>query len=334
MKNLKINTAVLFALVFFVFTANGLAQTNTDDQPIKVSTVLVNIPVIASDRQGRYVAGLKKENFSIVQDGESQDIEFFADEKAQMNVVILIDVSGSTRPFLDNIKSSARDFVKIFRPEDRGMIVTFDGGMRILQEFTSDQKTLSKAINQANLYGEPGSNMQDAMYEIVTRSFTGVQGRKAIIVLTDGFVAGKVISDQKMLSTLAESDILVYPILFGKRRMNIDLSLLPKTVRFRDGAVLSREDAIRKIEDMANAQLQFMDALGPTTGGKLLESKSHDFKAAFQNIADELKNQYLLGFYPQNTGDGKPHNIGLTVDSKDIVIRSKRNIRLKGGTDN
>ena len=66
------------------------------------------------------------------------------------------------------------------------MIVTFDGGMRILQEFTSDQKTLSKAINQANLYGAPGSNMQDAMYEIVTRSFTGVQGRKAIIVLTDG----------------------------------------------------------------------------------------------------------------------------------------------------
>ena len=99
-----------------------------------------------------------------------------------MNVVILIDVSGSTRPFLDNIKSSARDFVKIFRPEDQGMIVTFSGEMTVLQEFTSDPKKLSDAIKKANLFGSPGSNMQDAMYEIVTRSFTGAQGRKAIIV--------------------------------------------------------------------------------------------------------------------------------------------------------
>ena len=305
-----------------------------DDQPIKVNTVLVNIPVIASDRLGRYVAGLKKENFSIIQDGKKQEIEFFADEKAPMNVAILIDTSGSTRPFLDNIKSAAKDFVKIFRPEDQGMIVTFAGGMTVLQEFTSDQKKLSKAINQADLYGSPGSNMQDAMYEIVTRSFRGVRGRKAVIVLTDGFVEGKVISNSTMLSTLAESDILIYPILFGQRRMNIDLSMLPKTVRFRDGAVLSREDAIKKLEDMANAQLRFMDTLGPTTGGKLLESKSHDFKASFQNIADELKNQYTLGFYPANTGDGKSHSVNLSVNPGDIVIRTKRNIKLKGRPDN
>ncbi len=329
MKNLKRHTSILLALAFFGFAFNAPGQ-DKDDQPIKVDTVLVNIPVIASDRQGRYVAGLKKENFSIIQDGEKQEIEFFADEKAPMNVVILIDVSGSTRPFLDNIKSSARDFVKIFRPEDQGMIVTFDGGMNVLQEFTSDQKKLSKAINEANLYGTPGSNMQDAMYDIVTRSFTGVQGRKAVIVLTDGFVAGKAVSNKALLEKLSASDILVYPILFGKREMRIDVNMLPKMVRFRDGEEMSREDAFKKILEMANAQLRFMDALGPTTGGKLVESKSHDFKASFQSIADELKNQYLLGFYPQNTGDGKRHDISLKVDSADIVIRSKRNIRLKG----
>ena len=87
--------------------------------------------------------------------------------------------------------------------------------------------------------------------------------------------------------------------------MNIDLSLLPKTVRFRDGAVLSREDAIRKMEDMANEQLRFMDALGPATGGKLLESKSQDFKASFQNIADELKKPIPARILPPKYGRWK-----------------------------
>ena len=144
MKTLRFNTAVLFALAFFVFAVGSRAQTTPDDQPIKVNTVLVNIPVIASDRQGRYVAGLQKDNFTIVQDGEKQEIEFFADDSAPMNVIILIDVSGSTMPFLDNIKRAARDFVKIFRPEDQGMIVTFASGMSIVQPFTSDQKKLEE----------------------------------------------------------------------------------------------------------------------------------------------------------------------------------------------
>ncbi len=331
MKYLKLISAVLFALTIFVSAA--IAQTFDKDEPIKINTVLVNIPVIASDRQGRYVAGLKKENFTLTQDGERQEIEFFADEKAPMNVVILIDVSGSTVPFLGDIKSAARDFVKIFRPEDQGMIVTFDGAMKTLQEFTSDQKKLSKAINNASLYGVPGSNMQDAMYEIATRGFAGVQGRKAIIVLTDGFVRGRIVSDKALLDTLSASDILVYPILFGKREIRIDVDRLPKMVRTHDGLEITREEAVKRIIEDANAQLRYMYALGIVTGGKLIESKSHDFKASFQNIADELKNQYLIGFYPQLTGSGKIPSIALKVDQTDVVLRSKRSIKLKSSSN-
>ncbi len=331
MKYLKLISAVLFALAIFVSAA--IAQTFDKDEPIKINTVLVNIPVIASDRQGRYVASLKKENFSITQDGERQEIEFFADEKAPMNVVILIDVSGSTAPFLGDIKSAARDFVKIFRPEDQGMIVTFDGAMKTLQEFTSDQKKLSKAIDKASLYGVPGSNMQDAMYDIVARGFAGVQGRKAIIVLTDGFVRGKIVSDKALLDTLSASDILVYPILFGKREIRIDVNRLPKMLRTRDGLEITREEAVKRIIDDANAQLRYMYALGIVTGGKLIESKSHDFKASFQNIADELKNQYLIGFYPHLTGSGKIPSIALKVDQTDVVLRSKRSIKLKSSSN-
>ncbi len=331
MKDLKFNTAVLFALAIFVFAIHGQTQ-EKDDQPIKVNTVLINIPVIASDVKGRYVAGLKKENFSIIQDGEKQDIEFFADEKAPMNVVILIDVSGSTARFLDNIKDAARDFVKIFRPEDQGMIVTFAGEMRVLQEFTSDQKKLDKAVKKADLQNSEGSNMQDAMYEIVTKSFAGVQGRKAIIVLTDGYVGGMAVSDQLMLNTLAESDILVYPIMFNTGS-KYNVPFLPSEVRFHDGTILSRAEAIKRIEGEVNAHMRFMATLGPATGGKRIDAKSTDFKEAFQNIADELKNQYVIGFYPQLTGNGKIPNIALKVDQNDVVLRSKRSIRLRSSSN-
>ncbi len=85
MKALKLNTAVVFALALLVIAASG--QTPDKDEPIKINTVLLNIPVIVSDAKGRYVSGLKKENFSIMQDGEKQDIEFFADELKNQYVI-------------------------------------------------------------------------------------------------------------------------------------------------------------------------------------------------------------------------------------------------------
>ena len=119
MKNLKIKIAVLLALLLMAFSSANKAQNTDDDTPIKVNTVLINVPVIASDKSGRNIAGLKKENFSIFQDGEKQTIEFFADTEAPMNVAILIDTSPSTKGVIGNIKRAAREFVEILGSEDR-----------------------------------------------------------------------------------------------------------------------------------------------------------------------------------------------------------------------
>ncbi|HEX3102044.1 MAG TPA: VWA domain-containing protein [Pyrinomonadaceae bacterium] len=324
MKPLKFGAPVLLGLAIFAFAVAGQTP-DKDDQPIKVSTLLLNIPVIASDAHGRYVSGLKKENFSIIQDGEKQEIEFFADDKAPMNVVILIDFSGSTMPFLAGIKQAARDFVKILRPEDQGMIATFSDDMRVCQAFTSDQKKLDRAIRSADLQSPGGSNMQDAMYDIVTKGFAGIEGRKAIIVLTDGFVSGRLVTDKALLQNLSASDILIYPILFGDRKISIPL--LPRMLGKEKE--ITREEAIQRIVDEANSQLRFMDKLALVTGGKRIDAKSTDFKVAFQDIADELKNLYLVGFYPQITDTAKLHNITLKVEPSDISIRTKSSFKLR-----
>jgi len=315
----------LVVLCLFVYSSRARAQEVKDDQPLRVETYLVNVPVIATDRQGRFYSGLKKENFSLVQDGEVQEIAFFADEKAPMNVVILIDSSFSTKPFLADIKSAARDFIKVFRPEDQGMIVSFESNMKVIEEFTSDQKKLRNGIDKVSIGG--GSNMNDALYMIVTNYLSKIEGRKAVIVLTDGMVNGIFINNQKLLNTLAESDILVYPILY-KTKDNWSTDI-PKVVKRPDGTTMSRDDLLKTLERARDQRLEFMVSLATYSGGRLIENKAKNFKDSFQQIADELRNQYLIGFYPQNVGAGTKQNFAVELNIPDLTIRTKKSIKLK-----
>lgn len=310
MKNLKTKIVILSVLLSSVLTANTKAQ-NTDDAPIKVNTVLLNIPVIAGDKNGRNIAGLKKEDFTIIQDGEKQNIEFFADAEAPMNVAIIIDTSGSTTNVLGDIKDAAHDFVKILGSEDRGMIVSFDHKVRVLEKLTSDQSKLRKAISYAVIDEQGETRMYDAIYQVLTKDFASVKGRKAIILLSDGFEAGK-ISREKLLHTLIESDTLIYPVFFQTSRL---FPIGVKTVTMQQ--LLDRPP------------IDFLNTMALSTGGRVYAANGDNFANAFQSIADDLKKQYLVGFYPKNTEDGKATKITIDVNRKDVVIRTKRTIRLK-----
>ncbi len=314
-------TCLLISLIFVNIVA---AQNTEEKETIKIDTVLITIPVIASDKGGRNVSGLEKENFSVFQDGKEQEIEFFADEAAPMNVVILVDSSYSTDKILVDIKTAARDFIKIFRVEDNGMIASFDRKLKLFSEFTSNQNKLTKAINKIGIAKNPGSAMQDAMFQIITQQFTVIKGRKAIIVLTDGAVGGGIISNQNLLDTLIESDVLIYPIIFQSGE---DLSLYfkpSKIVTMVDGEKIDGGVLLKQIEDANGRAIKFTRTLGELTGGKVFDANGTDLQEAFRKIADELKKQYLIGIYPQNFNDGKPHRIEVKVNVDDVIVRSKK----------
>ena len=286
-----------------VTSSTPLTQTKeSGDEPIKVNTVLLNVPVIASDRQGRNISGLTKNDFIITQKGERQLIEFFSDEFAPMNVAIVVDTSGSTTPILGNIKKAALSFLKVLRPEDKAMVVSFDGRVKISSELTSDQKKLGRAIDRLEMIQPSNSYMYDAIDEVINNWFATVKGRKAIIVLTDGFAGSNRITNQEMMRTLAESDTVIYPILFSYRS-------LPKN-------------------SPLNLFLDYAQAMALTSAGKLYDG-GKDLQAAFQSIAEEMKKQYLIGFYPTSAEGGKSVPVKIEVDRKDVVIRTKRTIRLK-----
>jgi Ca-activated chloride channel family protein len=282
------------------------AQDDNDNTPIKVDTLLLTMPLTVSDKNGRNVAGLKKENFSIFENGLEQDIEYFFNEEAPMNVAILVDTSASTKDVLDKIQKAARDFVKIFRPEDKGIIVSFNYRTKFLSELTSDQKKLSNAIEQASITDKAGSDMNDAVLQVLNKHFASFRGRKAIIVLTDGMVTKRNITSQQVMDALQKSDTLFYPIIF-------------KTKFYTEA--MSRA-AARRSKPMS---IEILEILAQETTGRFYEKDAANLKEAFQSISEELKKQYLLGFYPQNGGSGMTGaNIRIEVDRKDLRVKTKK----------
>lgn len=306
-KQIKIKNRLLLLLLSLVLLINGgTAQETEDDTPIKVDTLLLTMPFTVADKSGRNIAGLKKENFSVFQNGEEQDIEYFFNEEAPMNVAILIDTSASTEKVLDKIQKAARDFVKILRPEDKGIIVSFDYRTVFLSELTSDKKKLSKAIGQTQIADQTGSDMNEAIFQIVHNHFASFQGRKAIIALTDGMVIKRSVSSQQTMESLQKSDTIFYPIIF-KTKFYIE--------------AMTRA-AVYKRKPMS---IEILEILAQETAGRLYEKDAANLKEAFQSIAEELKNQYLLGFYPNNSGTGKsPGNIKFEVDRKELMVRTKK----------
>ena len=298
---------LLLSMLFLVFLTNAVkAQNADDDTPIKIDTLLLTVPLVVKDQNGRNVTGLKKENFSIIQNGDKQNIEYFFNEESPMNVAILIDTSASTKEVLDKIQKAARDFVKVLRPEDRAIIVSYDYRTQFLSELTSDKKKLVKAIARTSIADQSGSDMNRAVVQLINNYFDSFKGRKAVIVLSDGMAIRRDISTQQTLETLQKADTLFYPIVF-------------KTKFYAEAR---QRAANNDKKPLPTAMLEF---LATETTGRFYEKDASNLKEAFENIAEELKNQYLLGFYPQNTNASYlQKNIRITLDRKDLRIETKK----------
>src|SRR4030095_13938206 len=171
-----IRTALVafLTLAICATSASTIAQDKQTEAPIKVQTTLVSVPVIVSDRQGRYISGLKSGDFRLYQDRAGQPIEYFDAAEEPLNIALLIDTSKSTQPVLDDIKSAGVKFLKELRPQDRAMIVSADYDVHVLSQLTSDRKALEKAVKTAKTGEEIGTVLRDAVAEVIHRSFKRV----------------------------------------------------------------------------------------------------------------------------------------------------------------
>lgn len=216
--------AAAFALVFSV---RGFAQEKPErpekneplgqQQPaIKIATTLITVPVIVTDRYGRFISGLTRNDFSVSEDGAAQKLEEFSSTEAPFNVALLIDTSRSTQNKLSAIRKAAEAFIKQLQPNDRVMIVTFDEKVRFVSDFTNDPVQLQRAVK--SLKSSYLTSLYDAIYLTVTEKMNAIKGRKALVVLTDGVdTASKQATFESTLNLVASMGIVAYTIQYETR---------------------------------------------------------------------------------------------------------------------
>lgn len=297
-----------------------------DDDLIRIETNLVSVPVIVSDRSGRFISGLKKEDFELFHDGVFQQIDYFADEKEPINIALLLDTSVSTREVIEEIKSAALDFIKHLKKRDRAMIIGFDTEIRALSPLTSKRQILKKAIYQARAAEGIGTVMRRTVEDVISRKFSDVEGRKAIILLTDGKDFGSAISKQNLFRQLEESDVLVYSVFYTTEITGGLFSDPPKGVqrgrRNRQYIELLRRNNLEAT--------QFLNQMADLTAGRFYKIEVTDLKKTFKNIVEELRRQYRLGFYPPKTArKGRPHRLKVKVVRPNLSVRARKTYRLR-----
>jgi Ca-activated chloride channel family protein len=320
----------VIAVVIFFLCPNSFAQTAEDDEIIKVDVALVNIPFSVSDREGRSISGLTMENFTLFEDGKQQKIEYLSTQDTPLNIVLLLDSSQSANEIFDKIKNAATEFIKQLRPADRCMIISFDESARVKSEFTNNQKNLDNAIKRIVLNQKPGTLMRDAIFVTVDKELAKVKGRKAIILITDGKDAGSAVSSQKLLYRLAESEAPIYSIFYETAPI-----LLPSVAKTN-----SKQSAPFTPKQIKHIQTQrqksndeaadYLGKISEVTGGRIYRKEISNLGEAFYQIAEELRKQYLLSFYSDETNyDFSRHQIKIKANRTDVVIRMKNYNLLK-----
>lgn len=308
---------------------------------IEVTTEVVTFPVKVLDRKGRFVTGLQKENFKVLENGNEQSIEFFSNEQQPFTVALVLDMSYSTTFKIEEIQRAAIDFIDQLRKDDRVMVVSFDEEVRVLSEPTSDRQSLYNAVMKTRIGS--GTSLYRAINFVVNQRFKKIDGRKAIVLFSDGVdTTSTDISPLANLRDVEEIDTLVYPVRYDTfadvQRMKNQTVIVPPTqpspipsstpnplpFPIPIGGIGTPSSQGTSVEDYRRAE-EYLNDLANRTGGRLYEaSTTGNLSRAFASIASELREFYSLGYYlPEGVEPGEKRRIKVSVDMEKVSVKAR-----------
>jgi Ca-activated chloride channel family protein len=272
----------------------------------EVETVrLVLVPAHVLDRRGRVVQDLRSQDFRLFEDQAPQRIEFFSTEGDEpISIAFLLDVSGSMRQSdkLESAKDAVRYLVERLRPADRFALICFaDEQVSWVTEFTSDRARFLERLEVQEGYGQTALN--DAVAASPELVDLKVKGRKAIILITDGVDNASRLTPEQAVALAGKVDVPIYILGF---------TALPENLRRKNEDPRGSLAAIRRFSDQ--------------TGGALFSVHDPDeMKEAVSQIDQELRHQYLLGYYPTaSTWDGAFRRIHLETTRSRLIVRARK----------
>lgn len=286
---------------FFLFLSLSLLiilQIKTfaqDSDEINIESSLVVLNASVTDKDGKTVNGLKKNEFKVLEDGKEQTLEFFEAQESPFAAVILMDTSGSMEQRVSLARSAAINFLDGLRIDDNVAIFNFDSKVSLVQDF-SNSRDIAEKVFDLKAYG--WTVLNDAIFEAALQLEKRPEKRRAIVVLSDGADTKSGRSAKKALQAALQANATIY---------TVDMSAISTGGRER----MQNQGVLKNFAEK--------------TGGKFVATPGGiELRNAFKDIVEELGNQYTFGYEPRNVKkDGKWHSIEVRISRPNLNIRTR-----------
>ena len=280
------------------------APASGSDTPFKVDVDVVNVLCTVYDKRGALVQDLNRADFEIREDGQRQEVRYFArDTDLPLTVALLVDVSGSVRAWIDTEKDAAGKFLQaVIRPSDQAMLVGFSSTMILWQDMTPSVERLNLALARLRpipFHGlpldgmpMPGTLLYDAVGAVAREKLANIAGRKVVVVISDGLDNGSVSHAEEAVAAVQSSNAIVYGICY----------------------------------ETGFSGCSFLKGLAEPTGGRMFEAgKKVPLSQIFQSIEQELRSQYALGYVPTNRArDGSFRKLQVRVKGHRLRVQARK----------
>ena len=319
---------------------------------VRVSTSLVTVPVSVLDRQGRFIANLQRDDFRVFENDVEQSIAYFEPAEKPFTVALLLDTSASTHFHLEEIKDAAIAFAKQLRPQDRVLIVSFNDEVLLLTEVTNDLRLIETVIDE-NVNTGSSTRLYDAVDLTIKERLNKIKGRKAIVLFTDGVdTSSQQATYRSTLREVEELDALIYPIQYDttdylRAMQGVGSGTITITTTRRGifgtstsqqtynapGSGAALPGSTKADYDRAD---QYLHALADKTGGRLYQANdTAQLAQAFTRIAEELRRQYSLGYYPKtgNVDSSGRRQIRVKVRQANLAVKARDSYVKSNGTN-
>jgi Ca-activated chloride channel homolog len=258
------------------------AQDTTLHLNVKLVSVFVNV----NDRNGAVVGGLTRDDFALFEDGRPQKIAVFERVSAMpLNIALAIDTSGSVQKDLSAESGAARRFARdILRPQDQMSVIQFATYVHELTPFTNKVSVIDRGLSE--LHGDWATALYDAIV-LGSDKLGPKQGRKVLVIVSDGDDTADDSTYQQALEQALRNEVMIY-------------SLIDVPIAASAGRDLGGEHALITLSEQ--------------TGGKYFYVDQGGLDKAFDKVSEDLRTQYLIGYYPQNQVRGTDfHRITVTI---------------------
>jgi VWFA-related protein len=334
------------------------AQQAADTPTMQVNVKVVTLPVTVRDKHGKMITSLGKDDFTLTEDGRPQTIKYFSlDTKLPLTLGLLVDTSRSMNSVLDQERSASEKVLDqmLTDPQDRAFLIHFDKQVELLQDLTSSKDKLRAALKEletpelersdsddgsdsgSSRHHGGGTQLYDAVYLASNELMKKLQGRKALIILSDGVDRGSKESLSEAVEAAERAETVVYAIYLKgeeEQQRGGNGGGHHGGISFPGGGGGGwpggggggnpRGGGQGRQQELHVDGKKMLTEICDKTGGRLFEAKKKDqVEGIYSEIAEELRSQYMLGYTPDKGSSSGFHAIHLAVKNKDLILETR-----------